>query len=117
MNNLGQIIAIGGGGFGRTIYNNKIDNYIISQCNKEKPKVCFIPTASAEDKSYTVNFFLFIQSPDYPISFISSLTVVSSLGISQTFSPLAIPTILSAISCTWYKLWLIKIQINLLVYK
>ncbi len=57
MNNLGQIIAIGGGGFGRTIYNNKIDNYIISQCNKEKPKVCFIPTASAEDKSYTVNFY------------------------------------------------------------
>ncbi len=57
MNNLGQIIAIGGGGFGRTIYNNKIDNYIINQCTKEKPKVCFIPTASAEDKAYTVNFY------------------------------------------------------------
>ncbi len=51
MNSLGQIIAIGGGGFGRTIYNNKIDNYIIEQCDKEKPKVCFIPSAGGEDRA------------------------------------------------------------------
>ena len=55
--NLGQIIAIGGGGFGRSIYNTKIDKYIIEQCSKENPNVCFIPTASAEDKNYTVNFY------------------------------------------------------------
>ena len=54
---LGQIIAIGGGGFGRSIYNTKIDQYIINQSSAEKPNVCFIPTASAEDKAYTVNFY------------------------------------------------------------
>jgi dipeptidase E len=53
----GQIIAIGGGGFGRSIYNTRIDNYILEQCPKEKPNICFIPTASAEDKAYTVNFY------------------------------------------------------------
>ena len=55
--NLGQIIAIGGGGFGRSIYNTKIDKYILEQSSSEKPNVCFIPTASAEDKAYTVNFY------------------------------------------------------------
>ena len=55
--NLGQVIAIGGGGFGRSIYNTKIDRYILEQCDSEKPNVCFIPTASAEDKAYTVNFY------------------------------------------------------------
>ena len=55
--NLGQVIAIGGGGFGRSIYNTKIDSYILDQCESDKPNVCFIPTASAEDKAYTVNFY------------------------------------------------------------
>ena len=55
--NLGQVIAIGGGGFGRSIYNTKIDSYILDQCKSDKPNVCFIPTASAEDKAYTVNFY------------------------------------------------------------
>ena len=52
--NLGQIIAIGGGGFGRNPYKRKIEKYIIDQCDKQKPNICFIPTASAEDKAYTV---------------------------------------------------------------
>ena len=55
--NVGQIISIGGGGFGRSIHNTKIDQYIINQSSSEKPNVCFIPTASAEDKAYTVNFY------------------------------------------------------------
>ena len=55
--NSGQVIAIGGGGFGRSIYNTKIDQYIIDQCKADNPNVCFIPTASAEDKAYTVNFY------------------------------------------------------------
>ena len=55
--NSGQVIAIGGGGFGRSIYNTKIDSYILDQCKSDKPNVCFIPTASAEDKAYTVNFY------------------------------------------------------------
>ncbi len=52
-----QIIAIGGGGFGRNPKHNKIEKYIIAQSKKEKPNILFIPTASAEDKSYIVNFY------------------------------------------------------------
>ena len=54
---LGHIIAIGGGGFGRNPKHNKIEKYILSQVNKEKPNIVFIPTASAEDKAYIVDFY------------------------------------------------------------
>ena len=52
-----QIIAIGGGGFGRNPNQRVIEKYIIEQSNIERPNVLFIPTASAEDKSYIVNFY------------------------------------------------------------
>ena len=52
-----QIIAIGGGGFGRNPNQRIIEKYIIDQSNESRPNVLFIPTASAEDKSYTVNFY------------------------------------------------------------
>ena len=52
-----QIVAIGGGGFGRNYRHNKIEKYIIKQSDKQNPNVLFIPTASAEDKSYIVNFY------------------------------------------------------------
>ena len=51
---VGQIIAIGGGGFG---IKANIEEYIISQSNASKPNICFIPTASAEDKAYTVRYY------------------------------------------------------------
>jgi len=52
-----QIIAIGGGGFGRNPNQRIIEKYIIEQSSVSKPNILFIPTASAEDKSYTVNFY------------------------------------------------------------
>lgn len=52
-----QIIAIGGGGFGRNPNQRIIEKYIIDQSSESKPNILFIPTASAEDKSYTVNFY------------------------------------------------------------
>ena len=57
MNDVGQIIAIGGGGFGRNPNQPIIEEYILQQSVSVKPNVCFIPTASAEDKSYIVNFY------------------------------------------------------------
>ena len=50
----GQVIAIGGGGFGP---KPLIEEYIIKQSNVRKPNICFIPTASAEDESYIVNYY------------------------------------------------------------
>lgn len=56
-NQIGQIIAIGGGGFGRNPHHLLIEEYILKQSNAEKPRICFLPTASAEEKSYIVNFY------------------------------------------------------------
>ena len=55
MDTLGQIIAIGGGGFGRNPKQNKIEKYILDQSGSGTPNIVFIPTASAEDKGYIVN--------------------------------------------------------------
>ena len=52
-----QIIAIGGGGFGRNPKHNKIEKKILKQVDKSKPNVLFIPTASGEDKNYIINFY------------------------------------------------------------
>ena len=52
-----QIIAIGGGGFGREIKDLKIENYIINQCSKQNPSICFIPTATGDDSGYINNFY------------------------------------------------------------
>ena len=52
-----QVIAIGGGGFGRTQESNLIEQYILDQTSKKKPKICFIPTATGDLDSYIVNFY------------------------------------------------------------
>ena len=57
MGKIGQIIAIGWGGFGRNPNKPVIEKYIIEQSIVKKPNVCFIPTASAEDSAYIVNFY------------------------------------------------------------
>ena len=52
-----QIIAIGGGGFGREIKDLKIEKYIVDQCHKENPSICFVPTATGDDAGYIENFY------------------------------------------------------------
>lgn len=58
---LRQIIAIGGGGFSNwgaySEDNFLIERYFLHQTGKELPSVCFLPTASADDAAYTVNFY------------------------------------------------------------
>ena len=43
-----NIVAIGGGGFGRSLGSLEIEKYIVSLSNKKRPKICFIPTASGD---------------------------------------------------------------------
>ena len=52
-----NIVAIGGGGFGRSLGSLLIEKYIISLINKERPKICFIPTASGDNDLYKLNFY------------------------------------------------------------
>ncbi len=52
-----NIVAIGGGGFGRSLGSLEIEKYIISIINKKRPKICFIPTASGDSSLYKLNFY------------------------------------------------------------
>ena len=52
-----NIVAIGGGGFGRSLGTLEIEKYIISLINKNRPKICFIPTASGDSSLYKLNFY------------------------------------------------------------
>ena len=52
-----QVIAIGGGGFGRTQESYLIEQYILDQTSNEKPNICFIPTATGDLDPYIVNYY------------------------------------------------------------
>ena len=52
-----QIIAIGGGGFGRNPGLGIIEKYILDQSEKNNPNICFIPTATGDDESYKVSYY------------------------------------------------------------
>tara|TARA_Y100001978_G_C23700059_1_gene440218 strand:+ start:1133 stop:1822 length:690 start_codon:yes stop_codon:yes gene_type:complete len=52
-----NIVAIGGGGFGRSLGDLIIEKYIVSLVNKKIPKVCFLPTASGDNDLYKLNFY------------------------------------------------------------
>ena len=51
-----QVIAIGGGGFGRNPGLGIIEKYILDQSVNKNPKICFIPTATGDDESYKVSY-------------------------------------------------------------
>lgn len=52
-----QIIALGGGGFSMEPDNLALDQYILDQTPVERPKVCFLGQASAENESYLIRFY------------------------------------------------------------
>ena len=52
-----KIISIGGGGFGRSLGELRIEKYIINQSKSKNPKICFIPTATGDDNGYINNFY------------------------------------------------------------
>ena len=67
-----QVIAIGGGGFGRTQASNLIEQYILDQAsNKGSPSICFIPTATGDLDPYVVNFYSVFSKLDCKPSHIS----------------------------------------------
>lgn len=53
-----QIIALGGGGFGRNPGVGTIERYILNQSKKETPNICFIPTATGDNESYKVSYYV-----------------------------------------------------------
>ena len=57
VNPVGQIVAMGGGGFSMEPENPLLDEYILKLSKQEKPKICFIPTASGDSDKYVVRFY------------------------------------------------------------
>jgi peptidase E len=52
-----QIVAFGGGGFSMEAGNPLLDDYVLSLTGVERPRVCFLPTASGDADHYIVRFY------------------------------------------------------------
>jgi dipeptidase E len=52
-----QIVASGGGGFSMEPGNRLLDDYVLSLTGVERPRVCFMPTASGDADHYIVRFY------------------------------------------------------------
>src|SRR5919197_5384387 len=52
-----QIVAFGGGGFSMEAGNPLLDDYVLGLTGAERPKVCFLPTASGDADHYVVRFY------------------------------------------------------------
>ncbi|TWT27151.1 Type 1 glutamine amidotransferase-like domain-containing protein [Planomicrobium sp. CPCC 101110] len=66
-----QIIALGGGGFLMEPNNPLLDSYILAQSKKERPKICFIPTASGDSENATLRFYEFFTQQNCQPSHLS----------------------------------------------
>lgn len=57
VNRVGQIVAMGGGGFSMEPEDSLLNDYILGLARRERPKICFIPTASGDSDKYIVRFY------------------------------------------------------------
>jgi dipeptidase E len=51
------IVAMGGGGFGSEGDGSRLDAYVLAATGRERPKVCFLPTATSNVHSYLATFY------------------------------------------------------------
>jgi peptidase E len=56
-NPLRQIVAFGGGGFSMEAGNPLLDEYVLGLSRSERPRVCFLPSASGDADHYIVRFY------------------------------------------------------------
>jgi peptidase E len=52
-----QIVAFGGGGFSQEAGNPLLDDYVLSLTGVQRPRVCFLPTASGDADHYITRFY------------------------------------------------------------
>src|SRR3984885_2848967 len=52
-----QIVALGGGGFSMERDSSLLDDYVLSLTDAQRPRVCFLPTASGDADHYVVRFY------------------------------------------------------------
>lgn len=52
-----QIVALGGGGFSTEPGNALLDDFVLGLAGVDRPRVCFLPTASGDADHYIVRFY------------------------------------------------------------
>jgi peptidase E len=52
-----RIVAMGGGGFSMEPDNPLLDAFVLSLARRERPRVCFVPTASGDSERYVADFY------------------------------------------------------------
>jgi peptidase E len=52
-----HIVAVGGAGFSAEPDNLALERYVIGLTGKERPRVCFVPTASGDSQDYINRYF------------------------------------------------------------
>jgi peptidase E len=52
-----QIVAFGGGGFSMEAGNPLLDDFVLELTGTDRPRVCFLPTASGDADHYVVRFY------------------------------------------------------------
>ena len=53
----GAIVAMGGGGFSEEPDNPLLDRFALSLARRERPRVCFVATASGDAEGYVARFY------------------------------------------------------------
>jgi peptidase E len=66
-----QIVAFGGGGFSMEKDNTLLDDYVTGLVEAERPRVCFLPTASGDADHYIVRFYRAFDAARYEPSHVS----------------------------------------------
>jgi dipeptidase E len=66
-----QIVAFGGGGFSMEKDNTLLDDYVVALTDAERPRVCFLPTASGDADHYIVRFYRAFDSARFQPSHVS----------------------------------------------
>ncbi len=51
------IVAMGGGGFSMEPANLALDDFVLAASGTDRPRICFLPTASADAATYIVKFY------------------------------------------------------------
>ncbi|MFL5839054.1 MAG: Type 1 glutamine amidotransferase-like domain-containing protein [Thermoleophilaceae bacterium] len=66
-----QIVAFGGGGFSMEKDNTLLDDYVGGLVDCERPRVCFLPTASGDADHYIVRFYRAFDATRFEPSHVS----------------------------------------------
>jgi dipeptidase E len=53
----GAIVGMGGGGFSEEPDNPLLDRFVLSLAGRERPRVCFVATASGDSEGYVARFY------------------------------------------------------------